>query len=475
MLSAGLLNTYMAGYLFDLNHKGLNSVMWQEALDDAVEASKAGVDTDKDLRLFFYIDHFAEDLADELYGNKLNDEQHASLKNFMFDQRFKFSYNNLIDFREAASEWLAQMGLDKKAHKNTGFNYKTLPRYNMVKWQELIDRIKQSVNMGFGLKSAMNEAAAELDIPERYDFLQWCRNYTDTVSKYDVGNEIKAKSKQAGIMDTLIKVADMADERYYYVPRMRNPIIDIEKPEAKEKELPKPLPQASERMALDFEAARNKLMGRVFAIDKLLEKYKKVLTSDAIEGIEDALNDLRKKIRKLKQAASIKDTIVKSAGILAKYSFAAGSEQLLALAAEPFEGHAVADAGRDNDINKILEKLENTSHMLKARELVREIGEIDLMLAAINMGSFFPELQDAQAKLIDALGYASNKVDAILPKLRGGLAAAEQIGEQKQQKTDIVDELRNLSENIARQPEPVVPDENTLKALEFPADRRKLK
>ena len=35
------------------------------------------------------------------------------------------------------------------------------------------------------------------------------------------------------------------------------------------------------------------------------------------------------------------------------------------------------------------------------------------------MASYFPELTDAQSKMIEAFGYASNKVEAIVAKLRG--------------------------------------------------------
>ena len=402
LLHTGLLNTYQAGRLLDMPHQHLDEQLWDESIKDAIEATKAGVDSDEELAEFFVAPK------------------------------------------------------TKLAYPNVGKLYKALPKYDTKKWAELVGRIKDSAKMGFGKNDAIVEASTELPEPERLDFLNWYKMQDSEIGqKYNLNDQIKQKSRQRfqpthasyegrqeGRMDELTKVAEMADDRHYYVPRFRNEPPAAFDPQARYKPtLPEQnaqdgahkatAPDPKVQNAKDFESARQKLVSRTFSIDKLLEKYKRVLSPDQVDGIEDSLNELRKKIRKLKLAISIRDSMVKTAGIIGQFDFEEGAQELLALAADeavmpdgvaqPEEVDTMSAQKKNEALTKIVEMLNTVSVTLKSRDLIRQIAEIDILLDNLRMASFFPEMQDAQAKLIDAFGYASNKIEDALPKLRGGL------------------------------------------------------
>lgn len=516
LLHSGALNNFMAGYLLRRNHAALDEPMWDEALRDAETASQLEVDNDEEFKLFFYIDHFAEDLVQEMYWKTLDEPGQASLKKFMFGLRNTVKYDKLEDFYKAAHDWLLENKRGemppKRAYKNVGRMYQTLPRYDLDRWSDLVKRVQEGIRMGFRRRDAVLEAATELEMPERLDFLEWYRNHLNGEDhKYDLNDEIKTKTHeltthaelkpvglvadaerpQEGMVD-FTKVADAMDERHYYLPRFReDPEPDELKPvgrpsgakiglEPVKSPAELAIQKGPEQNAMDFEAARNKLMGRVFAIDKLLEKYKKVLKPEELDGIEDSLNDLKKKIRKLKMAASIQDSLIKTAGICEQFGFDDGVEELRVLAAEASrlgeDTNIFTEEAKNEKLKIIVARLYDISVVLKNREVIRHIAEIDILLDELRMASFFPEIQDAQAKLIDAFGYASNKIEDVLPKLRGGLVLEKATPEAQimpaDKSGDMVGELRELSKGLdKKKPAPQPEEDDKLKQLLLPVRR----
>lgn len=485
LLQSGLVNSFMAHYLLSRRLQDWDEQMWNEALVDAEFASKLGVDTDEEFRLWFYLEHFLDDVIQRECGQCLSESEKASLKQYMFGRRNELGFTQLDDFHQAAREWLRDNKPQlKAAYKNVGLMYKTLPRYDLNHWSDLVQRINQSRRYGFKRRDAVLEAVSELELPERLDFLEWYNLHVDgEPGKYGVNDEIKSKSRnnlsgqydrwahaarEVGVEFT--KVAEAMDERFYYLPKFRN-----EQPsELREVPTRYPSPMITdvvpaaatakptiEQAAVDFEAGRNKLMGRIFAIDKLLEKYKKVLNHEQLDGIEDSLNDLKKKVRRLKMASSIRDSLVKTANILEKYNFEAGVAELRSLAEAPVlpeDAHASLFGEKDKQekLTAAVNKLHGISVILKNRDVVRAIAESDIMLNELNMASFFPELQDAQAKLIDAFHYASNKIEDILPKLRGSLGQEPEpdviTPVDRPEKAKTIEQLHELSKGLDKQP-----------------------
>jgi hypothetical protein len=320
------------------------------------------------------------------------------------------------------------------------------------------------VRTGIRSDIALSRVADALSAPEKYKFLMWAqRNLSGEYSKYNINQKIQNMNAELHRGTRKMRTKFASDGHYYYIPKLM-PQVQPE-PESKQKELVFDPADYDDQYAIDFETARNKLMSRVFAIDKLLEKYRRVIKTDQLDAVEEALGDLRKKIRKLRLASSINDSIIKTANILKKLDFAAGADALTAIAAEPTtqvvqkEFDTVPPEQREAALDEAINKLTNISAVIKNRDLVRSLAEIDLMLYRLRMSSFFPEIQEAQSKLIDAYGYASNKLEDLLPKLRGGLQTQPEIVSteappeaepQQSDKRQLGDEVKQLSTELQR-------------------------
>ena len=471
-LSCGLINEYAAGKLLAMVKDGLTEDLWQGAIDHYREASDAGVSNDKDFAMFFYIDLFADDLLYDILGTKLSDDERSEFKRFLFQNRKRLNLTSIESFKNAAREWAdGADSLDKRAYPNTGNIVAAESAYDLNKWAHLFVQIQNMIRTGLGADVAMTRMASSLSIPEKYKFLIWANyNMKSEFKKYDVNHEIRAREnllrREAPMRN---KIA--SDGQYYYVPKF------ITRPE---QPLDTPVMPAhdqdsgyDDQYAIDFEAARNKLMSRVFAIDKLLEKYRKVIKPEQVEAVEEALSELRKRVRKLRLASSVKDSLIKTANILNKLEFSDGAQELLAIAADEDlaqpagttrvverEFKSVPPEQREGALDDAVKRLTDISSVLKNRDLIRSLAEIDLMLHKLRMSSFFPEIQEAQSKLIDAFGYASNKVEDLLPKLRGGLQTqpdivseqAPEAGSASSEQKQLGDEVREMAADIKKAP-----------------------
>lgn len=475
-LTYGLINEYAAEKLAAMVKSGITEELWQGAIDHYREATEAGVSNDKDFAIFFYIDLFADDLLKDLLGTSLSKEERADFKKFLFDNRDDLNLTSLQSFKNAARNWAdGHDSLQKSAHPNSGRPVAPEAAYDIGKWAALFVQIQNMVRTGFRLDAALERVAASLSVPEKYKFLLWANYHMkNEFSKYDVNEQIRARERVLR-REVSMKNKIASDGQYYYIPKL------LSRPE------PQPEPEMSlpaldrgydDQYVVDFETARNKLMSRVFAIDKLLEKYRKVIKQEQIDAVEEALSELRKRIRKLRLASSMKDSIIKTANILEKLNFSDGAAELFAIAADepPIpevgtikvverEFGAVPPEQREVALDEAIKRLTDISAVLKNRDLVRSLAEIDLMLHKLRMASFFPEIQEAQSKLIDAFGYASNKVEDLLPKLRGGLQtqpdivseAPPEVAPVSTEQKQLGDEVREMASGISGKSAPKSP------------------
>jgi len=203
-------------------------------------------------------------------------------------------------------------------------------------------------------------------------------------------------------------------------------------------------------------------MGRVFSLDKLIERYRRVLSDEQISGIEASLNDLKSKIRRLKMATSIQDSMIKTAGILRKkWNFPLGADLLTVFAADPLtvqdpaalppEAEEKQLDHHQEELRKIVEQLAMIQYTVKSRGLIRELAKIDMQLDEMGMASYFSEITDAMSKLIEGFGYVGNKLEDVIPKLQGGLIAG-QLKDKLDKKPDINKDVKELAKNVKREP-----------------------
>lgn len=457
------INSYMMKYVEKVCDKNMNDEMCQEAIKDAIKASIYGVATDLDFQVFFYIEHFVDLETEELTG-PLSDIDKDDLKHFMFSKRHEIDYSNLTSYRPAILMWMKNKNINKAAYYNGAWEAFSYDSYNIDGWKHLAHEINKLITLGKDKSEAIVTMAKNLDMREQVDFKSWYDfNFGDNRRLYNINDKIKDMSRRAIVTETkLIKVASIFEDGVGYWA------VDLPKPKPHiVEDMPKaaPAPSVADQMVFDQKASdmntvKTKMINRTFAIDKLLEKYRGTFSDEQIDQIEDALNVLRKKIRKLKTASIINDTVIKTASILRKKNFNEGADVLIRLAAPPvaskpemvdnkpdrpgipkspmIKERSIDDLKKE-DLKPILDKLYEVSVRLKRRNIVREIAEIDLDLYSLNIASFFPELTDAQAKLIEAFGYASNKIEDVIPKLRS--ASTEPPAEYEPRETDISTEL----------------------------------
>lgn len=74
-------------------------------------------------------------------------------------------------------------------------------------------------------------------------------------------------------------------------------------------------------------------------------------------------------------------------------------------------------------IADIVAELESLSKVFKTREIPRRLSRADMMLDSLGLATFFPSLSEAQNKSLEANNYIATRVDDILSKLRGSMAA----------------------------------------------------
>jgi hypothetical protein len=413
----GKINDFMYGIL-SRSKGAMDLVLWDESVRDALEATEAGVNNERDYQVFHYIDVFVEDLSEEIFGVRLSEKEEAGLKIYMFELREEIDYANLVSFWVAIVKWLSTRNI-REAYPNKGDNgSRYMKKQQTHIWAKLANEINKMITKGIEEKKALNQAAGVLHPRERLDFVAWYRFKFGKLTKlYNVNNIIqnlgegtmKIKPNKTG------KFAGIHEEQgRYYLPEFNMPPFMAVDEEVKEE------PEAKLERETNFQEARSKLVSRTFAIDKLLERYYEIIGKEGLGEIEDALNALRKKIRSLKCANTILDTVIKTANIVKKRGFNAGAVGLESLAYD-FVGQKnpiikkAFDAGQ---IAPILAELQSISNQLKRRDIVRELAKMDFKLHDMNAAALFPELGDAQAKLIEATTYASNKLEDVIPKLR---------------------------------------------------------
>lgn len=101
-------------------------------------------------------------------------------------------------------------------------------------------------------------------------------------------------------------------------------------------------------------------------------------------------------------------------------------------------------------IADIVAELESLSKVFKTREIPRRLSRADMMLDSLGLATFFPSLSEAQNKSLEANNYIATRVDDILSKLRGSMAA-KKIDLQGESGTPTSPELDSVKNTLKSQ------------------------
>jgi len=93
----------------------------------------------------------------------------------------------------------------------------------------------------------------------------------------------------------------------------------------------------------------------------------------------------------------------------------------------------------DVKIDDAASKLDEVAGMLSDRRIIRLLAEFDIMLDKIGIAAMFPELAEAQSKLIDGYSYALTRVTKMMGQLANArmLLAAQESGQPLDQKQEV--------------------------------------
>jgi hypothetical protein len=342
------------------------------------------------------------------------------------------------------------------------------PQRDVGKWVRTLGEIHAAGWSGESRGDALRRLMEEWDPVEKLDFQQWLRYY-----------ERGDHEKYAQALEPAPSVAPVA-------------------PQPPSAGAHRGRPKAETRSVAENQKA---LIGRLDAAKRLLRLFRPpIWPQDRWNSIYRALSDLEQEIVGLRTAASMRDRIIRTAGIWAKAGFREGADTLLRIAQPSGEDVTSqiekALTGREYDIRPappaaaptdtppppmggegmpppppegaappmgappeamgtlpepppppppsppeeerpkpagdenpyagstakdVLDVIEPLMRRFKEREIVRQLSKVDMMMDALNIVSYFPELGEAIGRLIETDSYVGARLEKIVGKLRGGL------------------------------------------------------
>ena len=399
------LNEYMSRRL-----KGCDQCdLCEDVVSDAHRASEFGVNSDRDYVLYFRLNHLTDELVQDTFDLKLPKDELCKLCKHLYSFKDDSNYDltNLLDHRILVYRWLSTRSLDKQAHPNIGGWFTAPDKIDLKKWVATAKQIYDDVNrLQQTRTSAFKSRTKGWDQDEAVNFDHWLRYYDEhTTEKYNV--------KIANITKVAFGPSSLLFPEEWTKPENRtNQPAYADTKSKKEQE---------QDRARAFKA---KMKSRMRALKMLLDKYNDALPHQNVEHLYDELTALEKSITKLNVYAALQDRVVRSAGCMSKYGFEQGAT-LLKQAADGLDLSAaagetnLAPGQMKNDVEEVIKKLEGISKELKMRTLIREIAKSDIMLSEIGLASYFPEIAESLARLIEGYSYASNRMEDAISKLRG--------------------------------------------------------
>lgn len=412
----GTLNEYMYNKLQKATDNCADDGLISELVQDAKDASDIGVVNDKDYNTYFFINHFIDDILQDTFGLTLDDLRKKDLKHHIFSYKDsdKYKLNNLVDFRILVYDWLCNR-MNKKAYPNTADIIERGPQYDIDKWITALKNIYMLLRSGQKTKEDAFKLLTEgWDPDEKRHFANWLQYYeAKNMEKYNVKN---ATLKEADLGFTVPEswARDNAT-RQDTTPNISTHKIDRERTR-REQELE------------NAKLLKMKMRGRLLSFKKLLDRYNDILPKQNLDSIYNEIHNLDINISKLDVYASIEDCFYRSVGRIRKFGFSEGADFLEKFAEDKNVLKSMPQGLSDQpnltgtpaiSLKVIIDRLEGFSKILKSRDMIRELASIDILLNELGLASYFPELGEAQAHLIEAFGYASNKVEPIIAKLRG--------------------------------------------------------
>lgn len=144
-------------------------------------------------------------------------------------------------------------------------------------------------------------------------------------------------------------------------------------------------------------------------------------------------------------------------------------------------------------VNDVIEKLENINKVYSSRELSRQLTIVDIMLARLNLSSYFNNLAESITKSYESNSYILNRIQDVLATLRGAVGKTDidlenentsvqspevekvrqnldQAEKKERERKELRKQLENQKNEQAVKPEPTV--ENVKEELAAPTEEQ---
>nr|BDD46215.1 hypothetical protein 47 [bacterium] len=374
----------------------------------------------------------------------------------------------------------------------------SIPEADLDLWVSLVHKIYKAVESGeMSFRQALEYYSKQLNEkngePER--FAKWVLYYKNGEhEKYAKEDEVNMKKKsdyQFGLNSSSY-------------PRKSTPVDESVQGRLEA------LDEQSKKEE-EFEVWKSKINGAIRRIDKLL-RTDEHLSPEEQTDLAEMLHAFDLQVRRIRLQSLAEDVTFLAANKFKKVGFDRGSDILIKTAQELGEGEAEAplpppeeppaapanvepaaeapapagpsetigraletgetDEGRSGDVFDELtqmggnidlsvaaNKLEEVAARLADRRTIRQLAEFDIMLDKLGIAALFPELSEAQSKLIDAYSYALVRVTKMLGMLSSGKSMVE-ISDAK--KTDIANRaVKEINKTLTQGEEPVAGGKGT--------------
>jgi len=288
--------SYVKDMLYNMSDDGFDDDLLQMVDDDARLLEKLEVEGERQRNLVFYLDLFLDELCDETGFPMPSDRDTVITKAF---NELRNTEN--VDLTDIRSALYRAMGgrRTKVAYPNTAGVMETnmKPQRNVDKWVKTLGEIHAAERIGAHRDHVFRSLTEEWDPVEITDFQQWLRYY-------ERGDHEKYAAVQQPPVGQQVEVP---------LTRVRR------KPEER-----------------SIEENRKSLIGRLDSAKKLLRLFvPPVWSQERWNSIYRALSDLEQEITGLRTASSMRDRIIRTAGLWTREGFHDGAETLLKIAQEP--------------------------------------------------------------------------------------------------------------------------------------------
>lgn len=528
-----MATSYVKDMMQECLSGGLDDELREMAASDAEMLGRLGVDSERERNLALYLDFFLDDLAAEM--ERPLPTERGPIIQAAFEQLRGKDEVDLTDIRRAVFSALG--GKAKKAYHNTmGVMDSTRrPQRDISKWIRALGAVFAAQRAGETRNEAVDRMTRDWDPVEALDFRHWIRYY----EKGD--HEKYGLQATAAQEDQMAPAELMRGQMTSQQPEQGGPAAQ-QPAKRRRGRPPRTLPKT-------LEERKSFIVGRLDAVRRELRNFVSAWPSHVWHQLYQTLADLEQQIVSLKTESSIRDCIIRTAGVWERHGIAAGARQLRKIAQPPgnedvvsqiekaltgreYDTEAPAPAGAGmaglppppvpedlgteapapappaeepmgspppaameelpeappppkaeekkqppskdenpysgSSVRDVLNVLEPLARTFKERATVRQMSKADMMMDALGIVSYFPELGEAIARVIETDSYVSTRLEKIMNKLRGGMEPGQSEEQGEEPPAIEMSPAEEAAAEVIEAP-PAAAEETAAEAVETPA------